>query len=52
MTLQDVLKTVEESMVETCNSYAKQDLGKAMAIHDAYLCVEAALKQEFDNGTD
>jgi len=47
MTLEEVLKVVEESMVATCNFYAKDDMGKATAIHDAYLCVEEALKQKF-----
>ena len=47
MTLKEVLKVVEESMVKTCNSYAKENMGKATAIHDAYLCVEAALTQKF-----
>ena len=51
MTLEEVLKVVEESMVKTCNSYAKENMGNASAIHDAYLCVVAALKQEFENET-
>ena len=51
MTLADVINVVEQSMVKTCNSYAKENMGKAAAIHDAYLCVEAALKKEFENET-
>lgn len=51
MTLSEVLKVVEKSMVDTCNLYAKENMGKATAIHNAYLCVEAALKQEFENET-
>lgn len=49
MTLQEVLKVVEESMVKTCNFYANEDMGKATAIHDAYLCVEEALTKEFED---
>lgn len=48
MTLAEVLKVVEESMVKTCNFYAKEDMGKATAIHDAFLCVKEALEKEFD----
>ena len=51
MTLKEVLKVVEESMVKTCNSYAKENMGKATAIHDAYLCVEEALTKEFKDET-
>ena len=51
MTLVEVLKVVEKSMVDTCNFYAKENMGKATAIYDAYLCVEAALKREFENET-
>lgn len=51
MTLDEVMKVVEKSMLDTCNFYAKENMGKATAIHDAYLCVEAALKQEFKNET-
>ena len=51
MTLEQVLKVVEQSMVKTCNFYAKENMGKATAIHDAYLCVVEALKQEFENET-
>ena len=51
MTLEEVMKVVEKSMVKTCNFYAKEDMGKATAIHDAYLCVVAELKQEFENET-
>lgn len=47
VTLQEVLKIVEESMVKTCNFYAKEDMGKATAIHDTYLCVKEALTKEF-----
>ena len=47
MTLDQVLKVVEESMVKTCNFYAKENMGKAVAIGDAYLCVEKALKEKF-----
>lgn len=51
VTLQEVLKVVEESMLKTCNFYAKEDMGKATAIHDAYLCVEKALTKEFEDET-
>ena len=51
MTLEQVMKVVEESMVKTCNFYAKEDMGKATAIHDAFLCVEEALEKEFKNET-
>ena len=51
VTLEEVLKVVEESMVKTCNFYAKEDMGKATAIHDAYLCVEEALTKEFEDET-
>lgn len=52
MTLQEVLKVVEESMVKTCNFYAKEgNMMAATAIHDAYLCVEEALTKEFEDET-
>lgn len=51
MTLEQVLQIVKQSMVSTCNFYAKENMGKATAIHDAYLCVEKALKEEFGNET-
>ena len=51
MTLQEVLKVVEASMADTCNFYAKEDMGKATAIHDTFLCVEEALTKEFENET-
>jgi len=47
--LEEVLKVVEESMLATCNFYAKENMGKAAAVQDAYLCVEKALKEEFQN---
>lgn len=49
MTLEEVMNVVEKSMAQTCNFYAKDDMGKATAIHDAYLCVEEALTKEFEN---
>lgn len=51
MTLEQVLKTVEQSMVKTCNFYAKEDMGKATAIHDAFLGVKKALTKEFEDET-
>jgi hypothetical protein len=52
MTLEQVMKVVEQSMVKTCNFYAKENnMMGATAIHDAYLGVEKALKQEFENET-
>lgn len=51
MTLEQVLKVVEQSMVKGMDFYAKEDMGKACAIGDAYLCVKQALKQEFENET-
>ena len=48
MTLAEILKVIEMSMLKTCNSYAKEDMGKATAIHDAFLCVKEALEKGFD----
>ena len=48
MTLAEVLKVVEESMVASCNFYAPEDMGKSAAIHDAFLCLKQALEKEFD----
>ena len=49
MTLEQVMKVVEQSMVKTTNFYAKENMGKATAIHDVYLCVKAAQEKEFEN---
>lgn len=40
MTLEEIKKLIEKSMVKTCNSYAvKNNMLAATAIHDAYLCL-------------
>jgi hypothetical protein len=52
MTLSEVIKVVEQSMVKSCNFYAKEgNMMSATAIHDAFLGVEKALKKEFKDET-
>jgi hypothetical protein len=52
MTLEAALKVIETSMLKTTNFYAKEgNMIAATAIHDAFLGVKKALKQEFGNET-
>ncbi len=44
---EEVLKVVEESMASSCNFYAKEDMGKAMAVDDAWRVLDATLKNKF-----
>jgi hypothetical protein len=52
MTLQEVLKVIEKSMVESINFYAKEgNMMGATAIHDAYLCLKEKLENEYETKT-
>lgn len=52
LNLEQVLKLIEKSMLDTTNFYAKEgNMMAATAIHDAFLSVKKTLEKEYETKT-